>query len=102
MPHPIYGPPQHRLSVVHFTLTLPTRENGRRTRLEAHGRAVTQRASLWSVSETWEGAEVRAGLEPTDALHHLALVASQDRCATQDHLERSLTGQGWEQLELEL
>lgn len=100
MPHPIYGPPQHRLTTVHFTLSLPTRENGRHTRLEAQGRASTQRSSLWSVSETWTWAEQRCGLEPTDALHHLALVVVQDRPSSQDHLEASLTGNGWEQLEL--
>lgn len=100
MSHPIYGPPQHRLTQVLFTLHLPTRENGHLTRLEAQGRSSTTRASLWSVSESWTRDEQRAGLEPTDALHHLALVAVQDRCSSQDHLERSLTGNGWEQLEL--
>lgn len=102
MPHPIYGPPSHRLTTVHFVLTLPTKENGRHSRLEAHGRSSTSRAALWSVSETWTQSEQDAGLQPTDALHHLGLVAMQDQPITQRQLELGLTGQGWEQLELPL
>lgn len=102
MPHPIYGPPSHQLDSIIITLHLPTARNGRITRMEAQGRSSTSRASLWSVSETWTRDEQRAGLEPSDAVHHLALVALQDHPASQSHLEASLTGQGWEQLELPL
>lgn len=102
MPHPVYGPPEHRLEVVRLSLHLPTSRNGRRARLEAQGTCSTQRASLWSVSETWTPEEHRAGLEPTDAAHHLLLCAMQDRPNGQYALERALTGQGWEQLELDV
>lgn len=102
MPHPIFGRPEPRLARVQLVLTLPTIENGRHTRLEATGWSPLKRSSLWSVSETWTAADQRGGLEPTDAAHHLLLVACQDRPSSQNHLERSLTGQGWEQLELDL
>lgn len=95
MPHPIYGPPNHVLTTVEFKLYLPTPKNGRRTRLEASGRSETSRTALWSVTESWAPEEVRAGLEPTDALHHLALVASQDLPHSQTGLEASLVGSGW-------
>lgn len=100
MPHPVYGPPQHQLEVVTLRLALPTNRNGRRARLEAQGRSETQRQALWSVTESWTAEEHRAGLEPTDAAHHVLLCAMQDRPRDQYALERSLTGQGWEQLEL--
>lgn len=100
MPHPIYGPPSHELDKVIFTLHLPTARNGRRARLEVQGRSETQRGSLWSLTETWGPDEHRGGYEYSDAIHHIALAAAQDRCSTQSHLEASLRGEGWEQLSL--
>lgn len=102
MSHKLYGPPQHQLEYVTIRLALPTHRNGRTARLEAHGRCETQRAALWSVSEMWSAEDHRAGLEPTDAAHHVLLCAMQDRPRDQYAMERSLTGQGWEQLELPL
>lgn len=93
MPHPIYGPPSHQLETVTFTLQLPTRRNQYLTRLEVRGEASTKRSSLWSVSESWTPAEQEAGLQPADALHHLALIALQDRPSSQEELFRQLTGE---------
>jgi hypothetical protein len=100
MPHPIYGPPNHVLTSVRFTLHLPTSENGSRYRLEAAGESVTSRGSLWSVKEVWERTDVTEGYQPCDSLHHLALVAAQDRPNTQDGLSKSLFGLGWEDVPL--
>lgn len=102
MPHPIYGPPSHKLSLVSFHLHLPLRSNEYQTHLEVQGRASTQRANLWSVSERWEATDVDAGLAPTDALHHLALIATQDHPTTQEQLFAALTGERWIQEELPL
>lgn len=95
MPHPIYGKPSHQLETVTFTLHLPRRSNGYLTRLEAAGRASTSRAALWTASETWTTDEQEAGLQPTDALHHLSLIAVQDTPASQEALFRALTGVMW-------
>ena len=102
MPHPIYGPPAHELDSVLLTLHLGTPRNGHRWRLEVQGRSATSRASLWSISEAWERSEQRGGYEPTDAAHHVLLAAAQDRCTSLAHLQASLRGEGWEQLELPL
>lgn len=100
MPHPIFGPPNHVLTSVRFSLHLPTPQNGSSWRLEAAGESVTQRASLWSVQESWQRDDVSRGYQPCDALHHLALVAAQDRPNTQDALEKALHGLGWEDVPL--
>lgn len=102
MPHPIYGPPQHVLETVTFRLALPLRRNGFTTSLEVKGEASTSRASLWSVRETWTAAEQEAGLQPSDAVHHLALIALQDHPASQERLFNLLTGERWVQEELPL
>jgi hypothetical protein len=102
MPHPIWGPPDHELETVTITLTLGTRRNGRHTKVQAHGSSSTRRVPLWSVSEAWTSGEVQAGLQPGDAIHHIALVALQDRPTSQNHMERSLMGEGWEQLSLDV
>lgn len=102
MPHPVYGPPDHVLERLEFKLYLPTRRNGRHAQLTAHGFSETKRGSLWTVQERWSGEEQRVGLQPCDALHHLALASWQDRPITQTGVELALTGQSWEQLELDL
>lgn len=102
MPHPIYGAPQHELESIRLTLYLPTVSNGRTTKLEAHGRASTQRGSLWNVQETWSRDEIERGYQASDAISHLVLVSLQDRPTTQRQLELGLTGQGWEQLQLDM
>lgn len=93
MPHPIYGPPSHRLEVVHFRLALPLKRNGYLTSLAVKGESSTSRSSLWTISETWTPDEQEAGLQPTDALHHIALIAVQDRPSSQDAMFRQLTGE---------
>nr|CRY97246.1 hypothetical protein [uncultured prokaryote] len=97
MPHPIYGKPSHQLEVLKFSLHLPNRRNGWLTRLEASGECSTKRASLWSISETWTVAEQDSGLQPTDALHHIALLGIQDHPASQEAVFRALTGEPWVQ-----
>jgi hypothetical protein len=100
MPHPIYGPPSHELETVTFRLTIPTRRNNRTTALEVHGRTSTQRSHLWYIHETWTPAEIEHGLQASDAIHHLALIALQDHPSSQAQVESCLTGQPWSQLEL--
>lgn len=100
MPHPLYGPPRHRLESVELTLTLPSRRNGYQTFLAVRGRASTSRSDLWVVRETWNPSEVDAGLQPTDAAYHVLLVAAQDRPDSQSALEAQLTGGGWEDVPL--
>ena len=102
MPHPIYGPPSHVLETVTFTLHLPLRRNQYLTRLEVRGEASTRKDRLWFVSETWTTEEQSAGLQPSDAIHHLALIALQDSPSTQEALFRQLTGERWVQEELPL
>lgn len=102
MAHPIWGKPQHQLLRVTFTLELPTSQNGRTTRLIAVGSSETARASMWVVRETWSPSEQEAGLQPADALHHVALVALQDHPTSQTQMEACLIGEGWEQLQLDL
>lgn len=102
MPHPIYGPPEHRLERLELKLQLPHQRNGRRAQLTAHGFSETKRGSLWTMQESWSWSEMHAGLQPCDALHHLALAAWQDRPITQTGLELALTGQNWQQLEFDL
>lgn len=92
MPHPIYGPPSHVLHRVEFTLALPVRTNGYRSRVTAHGYSETKRGTLWSMSEQWEVSGRDHGLEPVDLLHHLALVSIQDHPTSQRELERGLRG----------
>nr|CRY97245.1 hypothetical protein [uncultured prokaryote] len=97
MPHPIYGKPSHQLDSATFTLVLPSRRNGYLTSLDVAGNSDTQRPRLWSVKETWTVAEQECGLQPTDALHHLALIVAQDRPASQEAVFRQLTGEPWVQ-----
>lgn len=101
MPHPVYGPPDHALERVELKLYLPSRRNNRRSRLEASGWSDTKRGPLWSMAEQWSWSEVHAGLQPCDALHHVALVASQDRPVTQGGFELAITGNAEPELPFE-
>lgn len=94
MPHPVYGVPDHKLERVRFTLHLPLPHNENVTSLTVLGESSTARTSLWSVSESWTAEEQCAGLQPADAVHHLALIALQDRPRSQEALFGLLTG--WE------
>jgi len=102
VPHPIYGPPSHKLETVNFRLTLPLRRNAYVTSLEVRGETSSQRSSMWFVNEKWTEADQVAGLQPSDALHHLALIALQDSPTSQEHMFRALTGERWIQEELPL
>lgn len=102
MPHPVYGPPQHRLDEVVFKLWLPTPANGHQTVVAATGVSSTQRASLWHVKETWEPNRTRGGYEPSDFIVHSALVACQDHPTSQEQYEACIRGEGWCQDELPL
>lgn len=103
MPHPIFGPANHTLETVRFTLRLPTPSNGRKTVVEASGWSSTKRASLWHHTESYDFSDMMpGGYDPADVLHHVALVALQDHPSSQHHFEMSIRGVGWEQLELDL
>jgi len=92
MPHPIYGPPEHRLSTVELRLTLPSRATRYEATLLARGRSSTQRNDLWVHHDQWSMATRGNDLAPVDALHHLALVVMQDRPITLSALEHGLRG----------
>ena len=102
MPHPIYGAPSHTLEAVHFRLGLPLRRNQYQTTLEVKGTASTRISRLWFISEQWTPEEQEAGLQPADAIHHLAMIALQDHPASQERVFQLLTGQRWVQEELPL
>lgn len=92
MPHPIYGPPDHQLEYVEFKLVLPLRSNGYKSRVDAYGHSQTRRGTLWSSTEQWTHDMKGDEYGPTDSLHHLALVALQDRPTSPTALELALRG----------
>lgn len=92
MPHPIYGPPEHRLATVEARLEVPTRANDYWTRLHVVGRSTTKRAALWTVTEAWQATGRDLGLVPVDALHLVALIALQERPRSQAEVEYHLRG----------
>lgn len=100
MPHAIYGPPDHSLETIRFSLRLPTRRNGRVTVLEVQGDSSTKRGPLWVYRATWSESETTASLEPADQLHWLALTASQDRPWSQEAFNRAITPSGYEDVPL--
>ena len=92
MSHPIYGPPDHKLGRVEFVLELPLRANKYQARVTAHGYSPTKRSALWTLTETFDVDTKLDTLAPIDLLHHLALVAVQDRPLCPADLHRSLRG----------
>lgn len=102
MPHPIFAKPDHSLERVELRLYLPRQANGFMTTLMASGETSTKRGSLWSYTETWDHTEQRGLLEPTDALHYVALAAAQDRPNTQALFLSSITPGGWTDVQLPL
>lgn len=100
MPHPIYGQPRHQLETVTVRITLPSPTNGFVTQARAVGEASTRRTSLWSESVSWSADEVTHGLQPADWVNHVVLCTLQDRPASQEALDDSLIGQGWEDVQL--
>ena len=98
MPHPIYGPAQHQLDEVTFKLWLPRLGSKEPWTAQVHGLSTTKRTTLWTVGERWELEDVqKGGYEPTDLIHHVALVCAQDRPTTQEQVDALLHGeQGWQ------
>lgn len=92
MPHPIYGPPEHKLHRVAVKLWVPTSTNGRHTKVTASGWAETKNKALWTYTEMWDHFQGEHGLAPADAARHLLLAAIQDRPVTQDGLQMALRG----------
>lgn len=92
MPHPIYGPPDHRLEVVTIRLHLPSRSTSWVGRAQATGESSTSKRSLWSDRLVVECLSTNDGLGLADYAHHLALVALQDRPVNQAQLDRALKG----------
>lgn len=92
MPHPIYGPPEHKLQRVEFNLRVPTKENSFVARLTAQGYAETKRSTLWSFSDSYMYDAKGDEHAPLDQLRLLALVALQDRPASLAALELGLRG----------
>lgn len=87
-----YLPVNHRLTTVSLTLQFPgpPDEDGPVYGV-ASGRSQTRRAPLWQETNSWaDGADLRH--EPADWLHHIALVALQDRPNSTERLLFGLTG----------
>lgn len=66
--------------------------------LYAEGRCDRKRGTIWTYNETIEADQDR--YSAPDLVHHLALVAIQDRPTTDLALTRGLCGSAWEQPEL--
>ena len=66
--------------------------------LHAAGACDRKRGAIWTYNETIGVDEGR--YSAADLIHHLALVAIQDRPSTDLALTRGLCGSGWEQPEL--
>lgn len=85
--------PVHRLDSVTFNLHLGRLDEEHEHQLAVHGRATTKRADLWTYVESFDPVASRAnGYSAADALHHIALVACQDRPNTIDRLQFALSG----------
>lgn len=100
MPHPIYGPPNHRLTRVTATMSLPVSRLTGPTTVRIVGEAQTSRGELWSVAETWQANKQVNGLEPSDWAGWVLLSAWQDRPNSQQALERALRPVGWDEPQL--
>lgn len=92
MPHPIYGPPNHKLEVVRLSIHVPTTLSGHRYICEAAGDSSGKRASLWATSEIWTPEDEPTPLVVTDWVHHVVSSVLVDHPADQENLERSLRG----------
>lgn len=92
----------HTLDRVEITLHLPTPRSDHRADIAARGWSTTKRGSLWTWQESWNPSEMHVeGYEPVDVVHHLLLVAVQDRPNTQERLSFGLGGGlSWSEPEL--
>lgn len=87
--------PRHQLEQVTVTVQFV---KGGEVRVVASGRSSGQRADLWRHSEVIDGDESR--LVVADHLHHMLLVALQDRPRSLEAFQRGLVGEGWEDVPL--
>lgn len=94
--------PFHRLNRVEFTLYLPRYDHAVSSEMRAAGYSDTKRAALWHYHEAFDHVlDAEKGYGVGDALHHVALVALQDRPNSLDRLEFALRGGlAWEQAPL--
>jgi hypothetical protein len=84
---------KHNLNKVEFVLDLPTTEGPYETSIRATGRCDQKRGALWQYQETFEPVSSREkGYGPADAIHHIALVAQQDRPRSLGELDFALRG----------
>jgi hypothetical protein len=95
---------KHQLDAVELVLELPNTAGPYTTAIRAHGRSYSKRTALWSYQEVFEPLSSREkGYGPADALHHIALVAQQDRPRSLAELNLALRGGvSWVQEELDL
>jgi hypothetical protein len=84
---------QHELQTVTFHLNFYDHGDGPEQSLSAHGRTDTKRSALWSYNEHFGPAEdMERGYSAADAIHHIALVAVQDKPAHLSQLNIALRG----------
>lgn len=100
MPHPIYGPVPTDLERVTVTIVLPCRQNAHLTSMRMEGTMQGKRVPLWSFRETWTPDEIVNGLQCSDLIAHAVLSVLQDRPDSQERVEASLLGEGWEDVPL--
>lgn len=95
-----YRSAHHPLVTVRFTLTLPRVGGSEATRITATGENPYVKEPLWRWEESWSWSEQRDGLDPTDTLRWVALIALQDHPTDQETMNRRLAlVPDWEQLE---
>lgn len=89
-----YNPyaPNHRLDRVMFTLTFDPTPDPQVITGRAWGESNTRRRVLWSEASVWSEEDSNLSHAPADWLHHIALVAVQDRPNSSERLLFSLTG----------
>jgi len=57
-----------------------------------HGWSSTKRGALWSEGNLWQEGEADLRMEPADWIHHVHLVALQDKPNSKQRLIYGLTG----------
>lgn len=92
MPHKIYGKATHKLDTVTIKLWLPTAASDWKSKMLATGDTYTHKRALWSHCEMWGDPLEVAGMTMTDAVQHVALIAVQDRPASQEMFDYYLRG----------
>jgi len=87
---------KHELHEVHFDLRLA--RAGEVAKVKVIGRSKTKRSNLWHLEEEFTPGDQYGA---ADLIHHLALVALQDRPRNTDTLHRALRGgPAWEDVQL--